>query len=505
VLTREIDFSLYVPALSTMSVASVGTASWGPKDTRTLLTDEGTQNRIFGPPSADHLALHANTRYLRQGNQLWFVRVGTYDVAATGAIRNAADSADSVAVSGLWTGSYGNRLTLLVEDSNTLGAYKISVLDNGVRVEVFDAILVGAASAGDANYIETRINGVSAYITVTDATGEATLKLGTSALTGGDDGAPADDSDVVGTIVGDVATGMQLFRDPEEVESGSIDIFMVPGRWERTIVVELITIAEERQDILAIVDPPDELTVQEVVAWHNGELAGDPDYLTAALNSSYACMYYPWLQVFDSFNDVELFIPPSGHAASVMARTDFERDPWFAPAGVQRGRLTDVLDTRTHLKLGDREFMYGDGNAVNPIPNFNLDGVVIYGQRTLQRVPTARDRINVRRMLNVAKTAIRVASRFVVFEPNDPITYRQLTNLVNPFLRNIQSRRGIVDFRTICDETTNPPAVVEQNRVVCRILIQPTKTAEIIELEFVLLPQGANFDEFTLIGQTAVA
>lgn len=499
VYTREIDFSLYVPALSSTAVAMLGTASWGPTNVRTLITDAGNLFTQFGPASVDHLGLHAAERFLRDGNQLWWVRVATYDAAAVGALRNSGDSADSVSVTALYTGSYGNTLQVLIEDGTTIGTYKLSVLDgNNIRLEVFDNLKVGLANVGSPNYINTVVNGNSDFITVADIVGEATLKLGKIGLAGGDDGAPADDADVVGTDIGGVRTGLKLFNDPEEVESAAPSIIAVPGNWRRAVVTELLSLAEQRQDILAIIDPPDELTVQEVVRWHNGDLTGHPEYLTAAINSNYGCMYYPWLEVFDSFNNADIFIPPSGHAAAVMARTDFERDPWFAPAGIQRALLPDVLDTRTHLTLGDRDFLYSGGNAVNPIPNFTQDGIVIYGQRTLQRVPTSLDRINVRRMLIVAKKAIATAARFVVFEPNDPITYRQLTNLVNPFLRQIQSRRGIVDFRVICDETTNPPAVVEQNRVVCRILIKPTKTAEIIELEFVLLPQGANFDEFAL-------
>ncbi len=496
VYVRETDFSLYVPALSTTAVAVVLTASWGPKNFRTLITDEGNLVRQFGLPSATHLGLHCAIRYLRDGNQLWVVRVGTYDQQAVGTIRNAADSADSLEVTALWTGSFGNRLSILIEDGTSTGTYKLSVLDNQVRVEIFDNLVKGAAAVDDPDYIVTQINGVSEFITVSDITTQTTLLLGEEAMAGGTDGAPADDADVVGTTVGSVRTGLQLFRDPEEVESGVPSILMVPGNWRKAVVAEIQSICEARGDMLGIVDPPDELSVQEVVSWHNGTLTGDSEYLEAAVNTSYAALYYPYLEVFDAFSNTDLFIPPSGHSAAVMARTDLARDPWFAPAGLQRGRLLDVLDTRTHLTQGDRDFMYSGGNAVNPIVNFVQDGVVIWGQRTLQRAPTALDRINVRRMLIVAKKAIATAARFVVFEPNDPITYRQLVNLINPFLRNIQSRRGLVDYRVICDATTNTPDVVEQNRVVARILLKPTKTAEVIELDFVLLPQASSFDEF---------
>jgi len=176
-----------------------------------------------------------------------------------------------------------------------------------------------------------------------------------------------------------------------------------------------------------------------------------------------------------------------------MAFTDFNRDPWWAPAGLQRGRLVDVLDVEHSPSQGERDFMYSGGNAVNPIPNFTKDGVVIWGQRTLQRAPTALDRINVRRLLLVIKKAVSTAVRFLVFEPNDEFLERQFVNLVNPFLRGIQARRGLVDFRVISATTD---ANRDRNEFVGRIFLKPVKAAEIIELEFVVVAQTANFEEF---------
>jgi phage tail sheath protein FI len=259
----------------------------------------------------------------------------------------------------------------------------------------------------------------------------------------------------------------------------------------------MIDLCESRADCMAIVDPPSGLTVQQVVDWHNGQLTGHDDYLTAAPNSSYAALYWSYVQVYDSYNDQYVWIAPSGPAARTWAYNDSVSEPWFAPAGLIRGNRPGWLDLEHSPSMGERDYMYGyTGHNVNPFVNFFRDGITVWGQKTLQRAPTALDRINVRRMLLYARKVIATAVRYLVFEPNDSITWLRFRMLVEPFLRNIATRRGIFDFRVVCDATTNTPYYIDQNVMRGKLLIKPTKAAEIIEIEFTLLPTGAEFDEF---------
>jgi len=167
-----------------------------------------------------------------------------------------------------------------------------------------------------------------------------------------------------------------------------------------------------------------------------------------------------------------------------MCYTDETSDPWFAPAGLVRGRLTQPTDVEVKLNQGDRDALYGPGNIVNPITKFTTDGIVIYGQRTGQRAATALDRINVRRLMIYLRRLVLQSTRRFVFEPNDPVTWEAVRNILTPALGEIQSRRGIREFKVVCDESTNTPLRVDRNELWCKVIIQPTKAAEIVVFEF---------------------
>lgn len=487
----ELDLSLYVPALATSVVGMVLSGNKGTKNSPTLITDEGTLVNTFGAPEVSDYGLLAAIRYLRKGNQLWVVRVGSYDVVASKSLMSGASAA--VLVDALSTGSWGNELSIVVTTGSVQG-YQLQVRESGVVRETYDNVLLGLANVADPDYISTRINGVSEYVVVTPDTAYSTLTPATYTLSGGVSGT-ADSADIVGTQVGNTATGLQLFRNPDVYD---IDLLATPGIWWKDVVAEILSIAEGRGDAFGLIDPPLGLSVQEVVEWHNGLLTGDPEYLTTQPNSSYAGLLYPWVQVYDSYSGSDLFVPPSGHWAGQMAYSDFLADPWFAPAGMTRGVLVDALDIEYSAKDGERDYMYGTGlNAVNPIVNFkSRGGIVIWGQKTLLRNTTALNRINVRRMLNYLKKIISQAVRALLFEPNDSGTWGSFTRLVNPVLRDVKARRGLYDFKVICDATTNTPAVIDRSTMIAKILLQPTKAAELIELQFTLLPTGANFSEF---------
>ena len=175
-----------------------------------------------------------------------------------------------------------------------------------------------------------------------------------------------------------------------------------------------------------------------------------------------------------------------------MCFTDEVSDPWFAPAGLRRGRLTNPTDVEVQLNQGDRDALYGPGNIVNPITKFLQDGIVIYGQRTAQRASTALDRINVRRLMIYLRRLVLQAARRFVFEPNDPITWEAVRNVISPALADIQQRRGITQFSVTCDSTTNTPLRVDRNELWCKVILKPTKTAEILVFELNLTNQSAS-------------
>lgn len=503
VYSREVDFSLYVPQLAQSIFGVVGTASKGPTDEITLITDEATLIETFGRPASDHLGLYCAIRYLRKGKQLKFVRVAHYDASATNVIPNSGGSVTAVTVTAVSSGSWGNNISLIVSNGSGVdpatgdATYKITVRESGATVEVFDLLLIGDSYTSQDNYISTRINGVSDYISVAPVSGQTSMEVSSTAITlaGGDDGAPATVSDYIGTAAQSSsipATGLQLFTDAENVD---VNILAVPDISHRTIISELISICEARKDSIALIDVPYGKSVQQAVAWANG-LGGGATDPTAAINSSYAAIYYPWVQVYDGYNDANTWIPPSGHAAGAMAYTDNVAESWWAPAGLQRAVLTDVLEVEHSATQGERDYMYSNGNVLNPIIDYPSQGIVIWGQRTATRTSSALDRINVRRMMLYLEKAVTVAVRPLVFQPNDEETWADFRNLVEPICEDIKARRGLYDYSVVCDDTTNTAAVINQNQMKAKVLVQPTKTAEMITIDFTLLNNEAQFSEF---------
>jgi phage tail sheath protein FI len=503
VYTREIDLSLYVPQLATAIFGMVGTASKGPVNELTNITDESSLIATFGKPSAAHLSLYGALRYLRKGKSLKFIRVARYDAAATGELMNAANTVVAAAIEAVSTGSWGNSITIVVSAGTGVdpisGAdtYKLTILYEGATAEVYDLVVFDPAHSTSANYITTRINGVSDYIMVTPVVGQSDLLVSTTpvGMAGGLDGAPADVSDYVGaagTPPSVPATGLQIFRNVELID---VNMIAVSDVQDRDIISEMVSICESRADCMCLIDVPQNKSVQEAVAWANG-LGGGPVDPTAAINSSYAAIFYPWIQVYDGYSNSDVWVPPSGHIAGVIANTDYVANPWSAPAGLQRAILQDALDVEHSANQGERDYMYSNGNVVNPVVNFPGQGIVVWGQRTSQRQTTALDRINVRRLVLYLRKAIATAVRPLVFEPNDSDTWAQFRNLLEPICQDVMSRRGLYDFRVICDESTNTSAVINRNELRGKVLIKPTKTAEMITVDFVILNNEAQFSEF---------
>ena len=317
----------------------------------------------------------------------------------------------------------------------------------------------------------------------------AKMITGTTSMSSGDNGIPTDTTDQNTALIGDASvdpkTGMQSLDD----EVLNISLAIVPGITAQTVQNALITLAESTQAFLAVVSPPYAVgTVQNAIDWSNGQT----DTRTAAITSNYAAIYWPWVQTFSVNDAKDRWYDPGIYGIRQMVHTDAVSDPWFAPAGFIRGRLNRPTDTEVKLNQGDRDSMYSGGNVLNPIVNFVRQGITIFGQRTAQRNPTALDRINVRRLLIQVRKVILESTRRFVFEPNDEFTWSQIEGVLNPFLDDIRRRRGITQFRVVCDETVNTPARVDRNELWCKVLIKPTKTAEILIFEVNLTNQSAQ-------------
>jgi len=211
----------------------------------------------------------------------------------------------------------------------------------------------------------------------------------------------------------------------------------------------------------------------------------------SGVDSSYAAAYWPWLQTIDPNTGLSVYVPASTMIPGVYAFTDASSDPWFAPAGITRGGLGSVLRAERKLTSANRDTLYGAN--VNPIATFPQQGVVVFGQKTLQKAATALDRVNVRRLLITLKSYISQIADNLVFEANTIATRNNFLTQVNPYLESVQQRQGLYAFKVVMDDSNNTPDVIDRNQLVGQIFIQPTKTAEFIILDFNVLPTGATF------------
>ena len=335
----------------------------------------------------------------------------------------------------------------------------------------------------------------AAAVTVAATNGARLNKLvqtTAESITGGTDGTTTGATGAT-ALIGDASvepkTGMQVLDDPVL----NIGFALVPGIHTESVQNNLITLAETSQNFMALVSPPYGIgTVSDAIAWTNGQSTSTAGSRSAAINSSYAAIHWPWVKVFSTFDNKDRWYDPSIFAARQFAYTDAVSDSWFAPAGYQRGRLTKPSDVEVKLNQGDRDSLYSGGNCINPIVNFPQQGITIFGQRTSQRSATALDRINVRRlMIYIRKVIVQAAQRFV-FEPNDTFTWSQIEGVLNPFLDDIRRRRGITEFRVVCDETVNTPVRIDRNELWTKVVVKPTKTAEILIFEINLTNQSAD-------------
>lgn len=300
---------------------------------------------------------------------------------------------------------------------------------------------------------------------------------------------PALSSELDAAVIGNPALSSGIFalQNPETYD---INLLLTPGFSSGSVIGQCLQMCEARGDVLYLVDPPFGLRPQQVVDWHNGMLLSD---LTNSINSSYGALYWSWIKSFDQFSRAEIWVPPSGRVAAIFSRTSRVAEQWSAPAGLNRGRMLTALQVEYSPSQGERNLLYGSGNAVNPIVNFPQSGITIWGQRTLQRAQTALDRVSVRMLLIYIKKNLTRLLQSFIFEPNDSILQSQITATVNPFMADIQARRGMTGFKIVCDASNNTPERIDRGEIWIAAFIKPTRAAEFVALNLVVLKTGGSF------------
>ena len=288
---------------------------------------------------------------------------------------------------------------------------------------------------------------------------------------------------------GQLEIGYNLFLNPEVVDVTLI-IGGTVGACDGVTVEKvglvnkyIIGICDTRKDCIALVSPmstdnnADELVIAS----------------TNAGSSSYGVLDSSWKYQYDKYNDAFIYCPMAGDIAGLCARTDFTNDAWWSPAGMTRGQIKNIVKLAWEPNKADRDKMYQ--NNVNPLITMKGAGVLLWGDKTLQTVPSAFDRINVRRLFIVLEKAIAIAAKAMLFEFNDEFTRAQFVNMVAPFLREVQGRRGITDFKVVCDSSNNTGQVIDTNNFVGDIYIKPARSINFIQLNFIAARTDVSFSE----------
>jgi len=496
VYSEEIDRSLYIPMISTSICGITGPFAKGPMDEVTLVTSRPQFLEDFGEPLSgdDGVAAHAALYFLRFGNQLKIVRVGDSNADKA---EDDIYSADSVTqkigvVRAISEGTWADGVQVTMETDTvptadpavTETVYNIKVFALGADVdeddplEIWEDIVFDESS--DSRYVEKIINENSLYIEFA-MTGEAVPDASTTwLLAGGDDG-----TDTLGTS--DITGGIDLFADATTVD---VNLLSAPGfNHDDVVAAYLIVTAVARADCLAVLDTPDLTTAATMVNYVRGTGA----YTTPVASANRAAIYGPWIQINDPYNEEKIWVPPSVRVLGIFAFSDSVAFPWYAAAGPNRGILYDTLDVRFDMTVGDIEVTYGSMNNINPIRS-TVDGILVDGNKNLQRKPSLLQNVNIIRMLMYAEKAIATAVRYLQWEPHDEITWRQYENLVNPFLEWIASNRGITTFKVKCDSDTNTPYRINNNEMVAELHMIPTTVAEKIINKYIIHPHGASLE-----------
>jgi phage tail sheath protein FI len=551
----EIDLTTIVPSVPTSIGAFAGPFAWGPIGVITTISDEVRLADTFGTPNSTvYEYWFSAANFLAYSNNLKVVRaasiastlnaVANTTAAAAVLIKNDDDwlanySSGSVArgeFAARYAGALGNSLLVSMADANSYSTWAyatqfqttpntstfvanqggandeihIIVVDEdgkftGTQGTVLEkyAYVSKASDAkddsGNTNYYVNVLANKSRYIHwLSHPTGNTTATYANASSNWGSAASNVPFTKLAANVTlslasgadgtvstANVVTAYDLF-DPAE----SVDInLVVSGPANATVADSLISMAETRKDCLVFLSPEKADCVDNA----NDEVTDIKAYRDTLTSTSYAVLDSNWKYQYDKYNDVYRWVPLNGDIAGLCARTDLERDPWFSPGGLNRGIIKNSIKLAWNPTKTNRDDLYVKG--INPIVTFQGEGTVLFGDKTLLSKPSAFDRINVRRLFIVLEKAIARAARFSLFEFNDQFTRASFVNLVEPFLRDVQGRRGIYDFRVVCDESNNTPEVIDRNEFVGDIYIKPARSINFIQLNFVAVRTGVSFDE----------
>jgi hypothetical protein len=408
---------------------------------------------------------------------------------------NLVDSAPGTSAFAELAGGTGDELHIVVVD--TLGKFTDT---RGQVLEVWPGLSRATDARGEQGgslYYEDVINQSSQYVwfanhrpglTVgaADTMTPLTTIPFTSSFAGGTDGVGE-----IGISLGDMARAYDKFKHGEEIDISLVltgkSRFGLNGEGLANYLID--NIAEFRKDCVVFVSPERSDVVQNPGNEDNDIV----EFRRSLRSSSYAFLDSGYKYQYDRYNDVFRWIPLNGDIAGTVVRTDDARDPWFSPAGLNRGQIKNFVKLAWNPDKANRDVLYK--NDINPVVSFPNLGTVLFGDKTLLGKPSAFDRINVRRLFIVLQKAISTASKFILFEFNDEFTRSQFRNLVEPYLRDVQGRRGITDFKVVADTTNNTGEVIDRNEFIGDIYIKPARSINFILLNFVAVRTGIEFSE----------
>ena len=516
----EVDLTTVVPAVSTTTGGFAGVFRWGPILTPTLISNESNLVTRFGAPVANTTYKNTETfftaaDFLSYSNALYVVRANQGNTAAptTGSI------ASNIGFAAKYPGDLGNSLRLLATDlaawtANTAAAQLVSAVygapDSGnIHVAVVDITggFTGTANTilelyqnmsltqgarnddGTNNYFAEVINTGSSYIAI--PTANAAAFIANTAFTQdcvlGTNGA---DEDAV--TVGALETAFDTMKEKEQIDISLLMQGVARGTGNATELLNYLKgIAETRQDCIVFGSP------NRTAVTGTTQLTSVSTWADSVASSSYVVLDSGYKYRYNRYADTYIYTPLNGDIAGLCARTDDMKDAWWSPAGYSRGVIKNAIKLAYNPGQTDRDALYK--KRINSVVTIPGQGTLLFGDKTALSKPSAFDRINVRRLFIVLEKAIGSAAKFLLFEFNDDFTRAQFKNMVEPFLRDVQGRRGIYDYKVVCDETNNTSQVIDSNQFVGDIYIKPARSINAIQLNFIAVGTGVEFNE--IIGQ----
>jgi hypothetical protein len=546
----EVDLTTVVPSTLTTAGAFAGNFAWGPANKIKLIDSEITLTQTFGKPNSNTAtSFFTAASFLAYGNNLSVVRANLGQNSSNGStiiisnedVYEASYSEDNHNGYGPFVGKYpgklGNSLSVSVcANTQTFSTwdYKgyftsapgtsdyasaaggsndelhVVVIDDGgsftgTAGQVLEtyAFLSKASDAtlnGSTNYYREVLAKKSKYVYAMGPVNYATQSGTWDSAATTDFTSPvlnytiplvSGTDEIAGE--GELQTSYDLFTNKESVDI-SLVITGDAGANTQQYVIDNVS---GRQDCVTFISPP-----YSVFTGIDNTQSGYTELITTWLDddlqrsSSYVVADSGWKYIFDKYNNVYRWVPLNGDVAGLCVYTDTIKDPWFSPAGFNRGAIKNCIKLAWNPTKTYRDTLYARG--VNPVVSFPGQGTILFGDKTLQSKPSAFDRINVRRLFITLEKSIAKAAQYSLFELNDEFTRAQFTNLVTPFLRDIQGRRGITDFKVVCDSTNNTPQVIDSNQFVGDIYIKPARSVNFIQLNFVAVGTGVDFN--TIVG-----